>query len=106
MGRLGSWITHIAMRIEKGLPLEMEESSILLQMCGNSEIVPLAQENLAPPFQCLEPVNVLEYQVVDEPEHVEDPQQSEEIVWAVEGPGQQQQQPQQSGEIVWAVEDP
>merc|ERR1712107_34674 len=41
-----------------------------------------------------------------EPEHVEDPQQSEEIVWAVEGPGRQQQQPQQSREIVWAVEDP
>merc|ERR1712012_1540892 len=105
MGRLGSWITHIATRIEKGLPLEMEEcpdlqamsvarsheslmeqSSILLQICGNSEIIPLAQENPAPPFQCLEPVNVLEYQVVDEPEHVQQPQQSEEIVWAVEDP--------------------
>jgi len=102
--RLGSWITHIATRIEKGLPLEMEEcpdlqamsvaraheslmeqSSILLQMCGNSEIVPLAQENLAPPFQCLEAVNVVEYQVV-EPEHVQQPQQFEEIVWAVEDP--------------------
>merc|ERR1711963_167684 len=96
--------THIATRIEKGLPLEMEEcpdlqamsvaraheslmeqSSILLQMCGNSEIVPLAQENLAPPFQCLEAVNVVEYQVV-EPEHVQQPQQFEEIVWAVEDP--------------------
>ena len=62
----------------------MEQSSVLLQMCGNSEIVPLAQEN--PPYQ-YHPVNVLEYQVVDEPEHVqEEPQQSEEIVWAVEDP--------------------
>merc|ERR1711963_1260789 len=97
--------THIATRIEKGLPLEMEEcpdlqimsvacahenlmeqSSILLEMCGNSEIVPLAQENLAPPFQCLDPVNVVEYQVVEQPEHVRQPQQSEEIVWAVEDP--------------------
>merc|ERR1712156_843417 len=87
--RLGSWITHIATRIEKGLPLEMEEcpdlqimsvaraheslmeqSSILLEMCGNSEIIPLAQENPALSFQCLEPVNVLEYQVVEESEHV------------------------------------
>merc|ERR1711962_1065597 len=103
--RLGSWITHIATRIEKGLPLKMEEcppvqtmsvaraheslmeqSSILLEMCGNSEIVPLAQENLAPPIQCLEPVDVLEYQVVQESEHVRDEQQSEEIVWAVEDP--------------------
>jgi len=103
--RLGSWITHIATRIEKGLPLEMEEcpdlqamsvaraheslmeqSSILLQMCGNSEIVPLAQENPATPYQCLDHVNVLEYQVVDEPEHVRELQQSEEIVWAVEDP--------------------
>jgi len=103
--RLGSSITHIATRIEKGLPLEMEEcpdlqamsvaraheslmeqSSILLQMCGNSEIVPLAQENLAPPFQCLDPVNVVEYQVVEQPEHVREPQQSEGIVWAVEDP--------------------
>ena len=77
--RLGSWIDHIATRIEKGLPLEMkecppletmsvtcaheslmEESSILLQVCCNSEIIPLAQENPAPPFQCLESVNVLE----------------------------------------------
>merc|ERR1712004_898558 len=106
--------THIATRIEKGLPLKMEEcppvqtmsvaraheslmeqSSILLQMCGNSEIIPLAQENPAPPYQCLDPVNVLEYQVVDEPEHVQQPQQSEEIVWAVEDPGQQQQLLQQ-----------
>merc|ERR1711963_833160 len=98
--------THIATRIEKGLPLEMEEcpdlqamsvaraheslmeqSSILLQMCGNnSEITPLAQENLSPPYQCLDPVNVLEYQVVEEPEHVQQPQQPEEIVWAVEDP--------------------
>jgi len=102
--RLGSWITHIATRIEKGLPLEMEEcpdlqamsvarahenlmeqSSMLLQICGNSEIVPLAQENLAPPFQCLEPINVVEYQVVDEPEQ-QQLQQTEEIVWAVEDP--------------------
>ena len=64
----------------------MEQSSMLLQICGNSEIVPLAQENLAPPYQCLEPVNVLEYQVVEQPEHVQQPQQSEEIVWAVEDP--------------------
>merc|ERR1711963_9147 len=97
--------THIATRIEKGLPLEMEEcpdlqimsvacahenlmeqSSILLEMCGNSEIIPLAQENLAPPYQCLDPVNVLEYQVVEQPEHVQQPQQSEGIVWAVEDP--------------------
>merc|ERR1712012_332859 len=124
MGRLGSSITHIATRIEKGVPLEMEEcpdlqamsvaraheslmeqSSILLQICGNSEIIPLAQENLAPPFQCLEPVNVLEYQVVEEPEHVQQPQQSEEIVWAVEDPGQQQQQQQYEG-IILAVDDP
>ena len=83
----------------------MEQSSILLQICGNSEIIPLAQENLAPPFQCLEPVNVLEYQVVEEPEHVQQPQQSEEIVWAVEDPGQQQQQQQYEG-IILAVEDP
>merc|ERR1712107_54787 len=114
--------THIATRIEKGLPLEMEEcpplqvmsvaraheslmeqSSILLEMCGNSEIIPLAQENLAPPYQCLEPMNVLEYQVVEEPEHV---QQPEEIVWAMEDPGQQQQQQlQQSEGIILAVED-
>jgi len=104
MGRLGSSITHIATRIEKGLPLKMEgctpvqtmsvaraeslmeQSSILLEMCGNSEIIPLAQENLAPPIQCLEPVDVLEYQVVQESEHVRDEQQSEEIVWAVEDP--------------------
>merc|ERR1712012_370447 len=105
MGRLGSSITHIATRIEKGVPLEMEEcpplqimsvaraheslmeqSSILLEMCGNSEIIPLAQENLAPPYQRLDPVNVLEYQVVEQPEHVQQPQQSEEIVWAVEDP--------------------
>merc|ERR1712004_828172 len=110
--------THIATRIEKGLPLKMEEcppvqtmsvarahaslmeqSSILLQMYGNSEIIPLAQENPAPPFQCLELVNVPEYQVVDEPENVREPQQSEQQQ-------QQQQQPQQSEEIVWAVEDP
>merc|ERR1712223_354548 len=76
--RLGSSITHIATRIEKGVPLEMEEcpdlqvmsvarahdglmeqSSIPLQICGNSEIVPLAQENLD-----LDQVNLLEYQVV------------------------------------------
>jgi len=102
--RLGSSITHIATWIEKGLPLKMEQcpsfqtmsvarahenlmeqSSILLQMCGNnSEIIPLAQEN--PPYQCLEPVDVLEYQVVDEPEHLQELQQSEEIVWAVEDP--------------------
>merc|ERR1712004_702720 len=102
--------THIATRIEKGLPLEMsvaraheslmEQSSILLQMYGNSEIIPLAQENPAPPFQCLELVNVPEYQVVDEPENVREPQQSEQQQQ------QQQQQPQQSEEIVWAVEDP
>jgi len=123
--RLGSSITHIATRIEKGLPLEMEEcpdletmsvaraheslmeqSSILLEMCGNSEIIPLAQENLAPPYQCLDPVNVLEYQVVEEPEHGQKPQQSEEIVWAVEDPGQQQQQLQQHEGIILAVEDP
>jgi len=103
--RLGSWITHIATRIEKGLPLEMEEcpdlqimsvacahenlmeqSSILLEMCGNSEILPLAQENLARPYQCLDQVNVIEYQVVEEPEYVQQPQQSEEIVWAVVDP--------------------
>merc|ERR1712012_93633 len=97
--------THIATRIEKGLPLEMEEcpdlqamsvaradeslmeqSSILLEMCGNSGIVPLAQENFAPPYQCLDPVNVVEYQVVAQPEHVREPQQSEGIVWAVEDP--------------------
>jgi len=82
----------------------MEQSSILLQMCGNSEIIPLDQEN--PPYQCLQPVNVLEYQVVDEPEHLQELQQSEEIVWAVEDPGQQQQQLQQSEEIILAVEDP
>ena len=84
----------------------MEQSSILLQMYGNSEIIPLAQENPAPPFQCLELVNVLEYQVVDEPEHEEEQQQSEEIVWAVADPGQQQQQLQQYEGVILAVEDP
>merc|ERR1712047_132071 len=84
----------------------MGQSSILLEMCGNSEIIPLAQENPAPPFQCLEPVDVLEYQVVDEPEHGREPQQSEEIVWAVEDPGQQQQQLQQYEGIILAVDDP
>merc|ERR1711963_954710 len=98
--------THIATRIEKGLPLEMEEcpdlqamsvaradetlmvqSSILLQMCANnSEIIPLAQENLAPPFQCLEPVNVLEYQVVEDPEQQQQQQQYEGIILAVDDP--------------------
>ena len=75
-----------AMSVARAHESLMEQSSILLQMCGNSEIIPLAQENLAPPFQCLEPVNVLEYQVVDEPEHVRELQQSEEIVWPVEDP--------------------
>jgi len=70
-----------AMSVARAHESLMEQSSILLQICGNSENIPLAQEN--PPFQCLEPVNVLEYQVVDEPEHG---QQSEEIVWAVEDP--------------------
>ena len=64
----------------------MEQSSILLQICGNSEIIPLAQENLAPPYQCLDQVNVVEYHVVEQQEHVREPQQSEGIVWAVEDP--------------------